>query len=103
MFSKRQLAACFSATSRSYWGAVASWLVVYGWTIQLLYWVVEWSSAFDTDVPLERVWEAVHAGSIQPHSEDGLAWYTVTDAELCHAMEYAGKRRWLFLSQCVTT
>ena len=82
---------CFSAASRSYWGAVASWLVVYGWTIRLPCWVVEWSSAFDTDVPLERIWEAVHTGSIRPHSADGSARYT--DAELCSAMEFAGRRR----------
>ena len=92
---------CFSASSQSYWGAVASWLGVYEWTIRLPGWAVEWSSDFDTDVPLERVWEAVHAGAIRPHSADGLARYTA--AQLRGAMEYAGKRRWLFLSQCVAT
>ena len=43
---------------------VASWLTVYGWVVKLLIWVAEWTSSFVTDVPLERVWEAVHAGVI---------------------------------------
>ena len=92
---------CFSAASQSYWGAVASWLTVYGWVIKLPIWVAEWTSQFTTDVPLERVWEAVHAGVIQRHSGDGSARYS--DTELRRAMEYAGERRWLFLSQCVAT
>ena len=92
---------CFSASSQSYWGVVASWLGVYKWTIRLLGWAVEWSSDFDTDVLLERIWEAVHTGVIQPHSADGLARYTAV--QLRGAMEYAGKRHWLFLWQCVAT
>ena len=92
---------CFSAASQSYWGAVASWLTVYGWVVKLPIWVAEWTSSFESDVPLERVWEAVHAGTIRRHPGDGAERYS--DTELRKAMEYAGERRWLFLSQCVAT
>ena len=83
---------CFSAASQLYWGAVASWLVVYGWTVALPCWVPVWSRDYSSDVPLKRAWEAVHADTLRPHSLDGLGRYT--DSELCSAMEYAGKRRW---------
>ena len=92
---------CFSATSQSYWGAVVPWLTVYGWVIKLPIWVAEWMSSFVTDMLLEHVWEAVHAGVIQHHSSDSSTQYS--DMELCKAMEYTSEHHWLFLSQCVAT
>ena len=90
---------CFSAASQSYWGAVASWLTVYGWVVKLPIWVAKWTSLFVSDVPLEHVWEAVHARAIWHHSNDSSAQYS--DTELCKAREYSSKRRWQYLSQCV--
>ena len=58
--------ACFARVPTSYWGAVASWLAVYNWTIALPRWVPEWTGCTTST-----------AGSVRPHLGSGRTWAAV--------------------------
>ena len=56
--------ACFAKVSTSYWGAVASWLTVYKWTIALPRWVPSWTGCPAGNVPFDLVWAAAAEGRL---------------------------------------
>ena len=57
--------ACFAKVSTSYWGAVASWLAVYQWTIALPCWVPSWTGCPTSDVLFDLVWAAAADGQLR--------------------------------------
>ena len=95
--------ACFAKVSTSYWGAVASWLAVYGWTLALPCWVPMWTGCPAGDVPLDLVWAAAADGRLRCTVRPGMDTRALTTAELRVCMLWAGRQRSCFISSMVLT
>ena len=83
---------CFAKVSTSYWGAVASWLAVYQWTIALPRWVPSWTGCPTGDVPFDLVWAAAADGRLRCVVRAGTEARDLTTRELRKCMTWVGRQ-----------